>query len=59
MGYPIDSASGAPAAAPEQIPYNSLKGVPQPVSRGTRPVRDQLRQEIEDIAEEVRAVLGY
>lgn len=59
MGYPIDGAGGAPAAAPEQTPYYSLKGVPQPVSRGTRPVRDQLKQEIEDIAEEVRDVLGY
>ena len=59
MGYPIDSAGGTPAAAPEQTPYYSLKGVPQPVSRGTRPVRDQLRQEIEGIAEEVRDVLGY
>jgi len=59
MGYPIDGAGGTPAAAPEQTPYYSLKGVPQPVSRGTRPVRDQLRQEIEDIAEEVRDVLGY
>jgi len=39
-------------------PY-SLKGVPRPVSRGTKPVRDQLKQEIEDIAEEVRDILGY
>lgn len=58
LGYPID-AGETPAAAPEQTPYYSLKGVPQPVSRGTKPVRDQLKQEIEDIAEEVRDVLGY
>lgn len=57
MGYPLLDGAGKPPV-PGMYPY-SLKGVPRPVSRGTKPVRDQLKQEIEDIAEEVRDILGY
>lgn len=53
VGYPIeDTAPG------EQGGQFSLKGVPRPVSSGTKSAREQLKTEIESMAEEIRDILG-
>lgn len=51
MGYPAVTKEGQP----DQY---SLKGVPKTVASGTRSAREQLKAEVEDMAEEIRDILG-